>query len=145
MARSYTRTSLFGEFTGRVVGTTLGSANCATPTIANTAQVYDVAVTTGSTSLRATIGNRSDHGADLDLFVHNRTSTTSTSSSTRLLELGHGRQRASTRRRVLERPCNGDGERSPAAGRVVLGNVPVRTDANVLIGQGDVVIESVLL
>lgn len=34
VARSYTRTSLFGEFTGRVVGTSLGSANRATPTIA---------------------------------------------------------------------------------------------------------------
>jgi hypothetical protein len=30
-----------------------------------------------------------------------------------------------------------------AAGRVLLGNVQVRTDANVLIGQGDVVIQSV--
>lgn len=34
---------------------------------------------------------------------------------------------------------------APAAGRALLGNVQVRTDANVLIGQGDVVIESVLL
>jgi hypothetical protein len=49
------------------------------------------------------------------------------------------------RRRVLERPCNCDGERSPAAGRVLLGNVQVRTDGNVLIGPGDVVIQSVLL
>ena len=32
---------------------------------------------------------------------------------------------------------------APAAGRVLLGNVQVRTDTNVLIGQGDVVIQSV--
>ncbi len=32
---------------------------------------------------------------------------------------------------------------APAAGRVLFGNVQVRTDANVLIGSGDVVVESV--
>ena len=32
---------------------------------------------------------------------------------------------------------------APAAGRVLLGNVQVRTDANVLIGQGDVVVQAV--
>ena len=32
---------------------------------------------------------------------------------------------------------------APAAGRVLLGNVQVRTDANVLVGSGDVVIQSV--
>jgi hypothetical protein len=32
---------------------------------------------------------------------------------------------------------------APAAGRVLLGNVEVRTDANVLIGRGDVIVESV--
>jgi hypothetical protein len=31
----------------------------------------------------------------------------------------------------------------PAAGRVLLGNVQVRTDTNILIGQGDVVVQSV--
>jgi hypothetical protein len=31
----------------------------------------------------------------------------------------------------------------PAEGRVLLGNVQVRTDTNVLIGAGDVVVESV--
>jgi hypothetical protein len=33
---------------------------------------------------------------------------------------------------------------APATGRVLLGNVQVRTDTNVLIGQGDVVVESVV-
>ena len=32
---------------------------------------------------------------------------------------------------------------APAAGRVLLGNVLVLTDANVLVGSGDVVVESV--
>ena len=32
---------------------------------------------------------------------------------------------------------------APAAGRVLLGNVQVRTDTNVLIGSGDVIVQSV--
>jgi hypothetical protein len=32
---------------------------------------------------------------------------------------------------------------APAAGRVLLGNVQVRTDTNILIGQGDVIVQSV--
>jgi hypothetical protein len=32
---------------------------------------------------------------------------------------------------------------APAAGRVLLGNVQVRTDANILVGQGDVIVEAV--
>jgi hypothetical protein len=32
---------------------------------------------------------------------------------------------------------------APAAGRVLLGSVQVRTDANVLVGTGDVVVQSV--
>ena len=32
---------------------------------------------------------------------------------------------------------------APAAGRVLLGNVQVRTDANVLVGSGDVVVQRV--
>ena len=32
---------------------------------------------------------------------------------------------------------------APAAGRVLLGSVQVRTDGNVLIGSGDVVVSSV--
>ena len=33
---------------------------------------------------------------------------------------------------------------APAAGRVLLGNVQVRTDTNVLVGSGDVIVESVV-
>ena len=32
---------------------------------------------------------------------------------------------------------------APAAGRVLLGNVQVRTDTNVLVGSGDVIVQSV--
>jgi hypothetical protein len=32
---------------------------------------------------------------------------------------------------------------APDAGRVLLGNVEVRTDANILIGSGDVVVQGV--
>ena len=75
VARSYTATNLFGAFTGRMVGTTLGSARRGVFSIANLAQQqYPVSVTAGSTSLRATIGGTSDLAADLDLFVFNCTS-----------------------------------------------------------------------
>jgi Subtilase family/Bacterial pre-peptidase C-terminal domain len=75
VARSYTMTNLFGAFTGRAVGTTLGSAQRATPSIGvGVTQTYPIVVTAGSTSLRATIGGTSDAGADLDLYVDNCTS-----------------------------------------------------------------------
>ncbi len=32
---------------------------------------------------------------------------------------------------------------APAAGRVLLGNVQVRTDTNILVGQGDVIVQAV--
>ena len=32
---------------------------------------------------------------------------------------------------------------APASGRVLLGNVQVRTDTNVLVGSGDVIVSSV--
>jgi hypothetical protein len=32
---------------------------------------------------------------------------------------------------------------APAEGRVLYGNVEVRTDANVLVGRGDVIVETV--
>jgi hypothetical protein len=77
VARSYTITNGFGAFTGRAAGSTLGSANRMTPTIADgEQQVFDVVVTAGSSSLRATIGSPSDAAADLDLFVYNCTSGT---------------------------------------------------------------------
>jgi hypothetical protein len=74
IARSYTITNGFGAFTGRAAGTTLGSANRGTPTIAvGETQTFDVDVIAGSSSLRATIGGTSDAGADLDLYVYNCT------------------------------------------------------------------------
>jgi hypothetical protein len=75
VTQDVTLKNLFGTFTGRAVGTTLGSAKRAAPTIANAAvQTYDVDVTAGSTSLRATIGGTSDPAADLDLYVYRCTS-----------------------------------------------------------------------
>jgi subtilase family protein/pre-peptidase len=77
IARSYTIANGFGPFTGRAAGTTLGSANRLTPTIANLEQQqFQVTVTPGSASLRATIGGTSDPAADLDLFVFNCTTGT---------------------------------------------------------------------
>ena len=77
VARLYTLTNLFGAFTGRAVGSTLGSARRIVPTIGNLAQQqYPIVVTPGSTQLRVTIGGTSDPGADLDLFLFNCTSGT---------------------------------------------------------------------
>src|SRR5262249_49919446 len=77
IARSYTITNGFGAFTGRAVGTTLGSANPMRPTIAGGGQQQcDVVAPSGSSSLRATIGSPSAPAADLDLFVYNCTSGT---------------------------------------------------------------------
>jgi len=190
VARSYDITNLFGAFTGRAVGTGLGSAFRAVPTIANHAQqTYDVAVIAGSTSLRATIGSPSDPAADLDLFVYNCTSGTcvlagqsadgdSEESVTianpaaglwRVLVDGYSVPAGTTTYNYVDvfanpafgtvsvtdanalRPAGASwtvpgsitANAAPAAGRVLLGNVQVRTDANVLIGSGDVVIESV--
>ena len=70
IARSYTLTNLFGAFTGRAVGTTLGSAKRGVESIANQGVTqFDVDVAAGSTSLRATIGGTSDAAADLDLYI----------------------------------------------------------------------------
>lgn len=72
VARSYTLTNLFGAFTGRAVGTTLGSARVGPFSIDDLDfQQYPVQVTPGATSLRATIGSPSDPGADLDIYVYN--------------------------------------------------------------------------
>jgi Subtilase family len=190
VARSYTLTNLFGTFTGRAVGTTLGSALQAVPTIDNHAQQpRTVNVAPGSTSLRATIGGPSDPAADLDLFVYNCTSGT-------CVLAGQSADGDAEESVTIANPAAGawvvlvDGfsvpagkttynyvdvftnaafgsvsvtdanalrpsgsswtdpatvtvNAAPAAGRVLLGNVQVRTDANVLVGQGDVVIENV--
>jgi hypothetical protein len=190
IVHSYTATNLFGAFTGRMVGTTLGSAFRATPTIANLEQQqYFINVTAGSTSLRATIGGTSDPAADLDLFVFNCTTGT-------CIRAGQSADGDSEESVTIVNPAAGnwmvlvDGfavpagtttynyvdvfvnpafgsitmtdanalrsagsswtadatitaNAAPATGRVLLGNVQVRTDTNVLIGSGDVVVESV--
>jgi subtilisin family serine protease len=77
IARSYTMTNSFSSFTGRAVGSTFGSAVRATRTISTgQQQSFLVQVAAGTTSLRATINNPSDPGADLDLYVFNCTSGT---------------------------------------------------------------------
>ena len=190
VARSYTITNQLGAFTGRGVGTALGSAFRATPSIAHLAQnVTFVTVTAGSTSLRATIGSPSDPAADLDLFVFNCTTGT-------CVQAGSNADGDSEESVTIANPAAGawavlvDGfnvpagtttysyvdvfantafgnvsvtdanalrpsgaswtvpgsvtaNAAPAAGRVLLGNVQVRTDANVLVGSGDVVVQSV--
>ena len=190
IARSYTLANQFGAFTGRAVGTTLGSAFRDRPTIANLAQQQRVvAVTAGTTSLRATIGNPSDPAADLDLFVFNCTTGP-------CVLAGQSADGDSEESVTIPNPAAGnwvvlvDGFAVPAgttaydyvdvftnpafgsvsvtdanalrpagaswtvpgsvtanagpdAGRVLLGNVQVRTDTNILIGQGDVIVQSV--
>jgi hypothetical protein len=190
VARSYTLTNLFGAFTGRAVGTTLGSAFRDRPTIANLAQQqYPVVVTAGSTSLRATIGNPSDPAADLDLFVFNCTTgscalagqsadgdseesvtiANPAAGTWVVLVDGFAVPTGSTQYDYVDvfvnpafgsvsvtdanalRPAGSSwtvpgsvtANAAPATGRVLLGNVQVRTDANVLIGQGDVVVQTV--
>ncbi|MDQ1739746.1 MAG: hypothetical protein QOE53_1398, partial [Pseudonocardiales bacterium] len=190
VARSYTLTNVFGAFTGRAVGTTLGSAKILTPTIAGGAQQQrGVTVAAGSTSLRATIGHTSDPGADLDLFVYNCTSGTcvlagqsadgdSEESVTIAnpaaglwvtLVDGYAVPAGSTTFNyvdVFTNPAFGSvavtdsnavrpaaaswtvpatvtANAAPAAGRALLGNVQVRTDTNVLVGSGDVIVQSV--
>ena len=190
VARSYTLLNQFGAFTGRAVGTTLGSARRGTFSIANLAtQQYPVVVTAGSTSLRATIGGTSDTAADLDLYVFNCT----TGSCVLAGQSADGDSEESV---TIANPAVGtwvvvvDGfsvpagtttykyvdvfvnpafgsvsitdanalrpsgsswtvpgsvtaNAAPAAGRVLLGAVQVRTDTNVLVGSGEVVVESV--
>ena len=191
VARSYTITNLLGAFTGRAVGTNMGSAFVSTPTIAHHAvQEYFVTVPAGATSLRATIGSPSDPAADLDLFVFNCTSGS-------CVQAGSNADGDSEESVTINNPAAGqwkvvvDGfavpagtttynyvdvfftssplgvvsvtdanalrpagavwtvpgtvtaNAAPGADRVLLGQVEVRTDANVLVGSGNVIIESV--
>jgi hypothetical protein len=188
--RSYTLTNLFGAFTGRATGTTLGSARRGPFTIGNhEQQAYDLTVTPGSTQLRATIGGASDPRADLDLFLFNCTSGTCVAAGQsadgdseesvtvanpaagawRVLVDGFSVPAGSTSYDYVdvftnpafgavtvtdanaERasgaswtvPATVTGNAVPAAGRVLLGNVQAVTDADVVIGRGDVVIEQI--
>jgi subtilase family protein len=190
IARSYTLTNLFGAFTGRAVGTTLGSARTGVFSIANLAQQqYQTTVTAGSTSFRATIGGTSDPAADLDLFVFNCTAgpcvlagqsadgdseesvtiANPAAGTWVVLIDGFAVPAGTTTYNYVDvfvnpafgsvsvtdanalRPSGGSwtvpgsvvANAAPASGRVLLGNVQVRTDTNVLVGQGDVIVQNV--
>lgn len=190
IGRSYTITNTLGAFTGRAVGTALGSAQLDTPTIAHQAQqTFDVSVPAGTTQLRAAIGSPSDPGADLDLFVFNCTTGT-------CVQAGYSADGDSEESVAITNPAAGvwrvlvDGYSVPAGtttykyvdvfahasfgtisitdanalrsagdswvvpgtvtanaapiqGRVLYGNVQVRTDTNVLVGSADVVVQAV--
>jgi hypothetical protein len=190
VARAYTLTNIFGAFTGRAVGTALGSAARAKPTIANLAQQqFVISVMAGSTSLRVTIGGTSDPGADLDLLLFNCTTGTcvlagqsadgdseesvtvvSPAAGTWVaLVDGYSIPAGKTEYNYIDifanpafgaiavtdanalRPVGSSwnvpaavtANAAPAAGRVLFGNVQVRTDANILVGSGDVIVQSV--
>ena len=71
VSRSYTLTNLFGAFTGRAVGSELGSARAERSSVGQAAtKEYLVSVDEGSTALTVRIGNPADLKADLDLFVY---------------------------------------------------------------------------
>jgi hypothetical protein len=191
VSRSYTLTNQFGAFTGRAVGTNMGSAFRATPSIAHLAlQEYEVSVPAGTSSLRATIGSPSDPAADLDLFVYNCTTgtcvlagqnadgdseesvtiATPAAGTWKVVVDGFSVPAGNTTYKYIDvyfktaplgsisitdanalRPAGSSwtvpgsvtANGSPGAGRVLYGNVEVRTDTNVLVGIGDVIVESV--
>jgi hypothetical protein len=190
IARSYEITNLFGDFTGRAVGTALGSAFLDTPTIAHHAQQqFPITVGAGATSLRVTIGSPDDPAADLDLFLFNCTSGTCVQAASSAdgdseesvtvgtpaaglwiaLVDGFNVPAGTTTYEYVDvfanpafgsvsvtdanalRPAGSSwivpgsvtANAAAGAGRVLLGNVQVRTDTNVLIGSGDVIVEAV--
>jgi subtilisin family serine protease len=69
--QTFSFTNRFGAFTGNAVGTALGSAEAVQATIAagGAQQQYPLTVPAGSTQVAARIGNASDKGADLDLYL----------------------------------------------------------------------------
>jgi hypothetical protein len=82
--RSYDLHNNFASFTGRAVGSPLGSARKGVFTIANHAQqTYTTTIPAGTTSFRATIGSPSDAAADLDLFVYQCSDATCTTRTLR--------------------------------------------------------------
>jgi hypothetical protein len=196
VARSYTATNLFGPFTGRMVGTSMGSARRGVESIAHHAvDTFHTTIPAGTATFRATIGSPSDPAADLDLFLYRcATEATPTSACTPSGSNADGDSEESV---TVNNPAAGlwrvevDGFNVPAvtttynyidvfhttapqgtisvtdanalrpagaswtvpgtvtanvvpgAGRVLYGNVQVRTDTNVLVGQNDVIVESV--
>ena len=188
VARSYEITNIQGAFTGRAVGTALGSASIDTPSIGHhELQAFEVVVPAGASSLRATIGNTSDPAADLDLFVLNPVGAVAGQSADgdseesvtlanpaagtwTILVDGYSVPSGSTDYDYIDvfltttpmgaiditdanalRPAGSTwtvpgsvtATVAPAAGRVLYGNVEVRTDTLVLVGRGDVIVEEV--
>jgi Subtilase family/Bacterial pre-peptidase C-terminal domain len=191
VSRSYTLTNQFGAFTGRAVGTNLGSAFIPSPnpTIAHLAQqTYQLTIPAGGgTSLRATIGSPSDPAADLDLFVFRPNGTLAGQSADgdseesvtianpvagtwTILVDGFSVPAGTTSYKYIDvffktpsfgtisitdanalRPSGSSwtvpgsvtAAEAPASGRVLYGNVEVRTDSNILVGLGDVIVQSV--
>jgi hypothetical protein len=191
VARSYTLTNLYGAFTGRAVGTSLGSARIGKPTIDNLAQQqFPISVTSGSTSLRVTIGGTSDLGADLDLYLYNcatgscvlagqsadgdseESVTIANPAAGTWVALvdGYSVPAGKTEYNYIDvfinsafgsiavadanalrpagsawiAPATVTAAVAPAAGRVLFGNVQVRTDGNILVGSGDVIVQTVV-
>jgi subtilisin family serine protease len=190
ISRSYTLTNNLGAFTGRAVGTNLGSAFMPSPnpTIGNLQQqTYHVEIPAGATSLRATIGSPSDPAADLDLYVFRPNGTLAGQSAdgdseesvtignpvagtwTILID-GFSVPAGTTSYKYIDvffktprfgsialtdsnslRPSGSSwtvpgvvtANEAPASGRVLYGNVEVRTDTNILVGSGDVIVQNV--
>jgi hypothetical protein len=190
VARSYTLTNIFGPFTGRAVGTSLGSARVGPFTIAHLAQQqYQTVIPAGATQFRATIGSPSDPGADLDLFVfrcnpgcvlvgqsadgdseESVTLTNPIAATYVVLVDGFDVPAGTTSYNYIDvftktpsfgavavtdanalRPAGASwtvpgavtANEAPAAGRVLAGTVEVRTDTNVLVGSGQVIVQNV--
>jgi hypothetical protein len=188
--REYTITNLFGAFTGRAVGTDLGSARLGRFTIAHhEMQQYDTTIPAGATRFRATIGNPSDQAADLDLFVFRCTPTCvlvaqsadgdSEESVTinnpapglwRVVVDGFDVPAGTTQYDYVDvfnkvppfgtitiddadalRPAGSTWtvtatilvNEAPAEGRVLLGNIEVRTEENLVIGSANVIVRDV--
>ncbi len=190
VARNYTLTNIYGQFTGRGVGTALGSAYIDTPTIAHgTTQSFNVTVPAGATALRATIGSPSDPAADLDLLVYNCvagpcvlagsqadgdseesvTIASPAAGAWRVDVEGYSVPAGTTTYKYIDvissaafgtisvtdanavRPAGAawvvpatvTATVAPPAGRVLYGTVQVRTDTNILVGQGEVIVQNV--
>lgn len=188
--RQYTVQNRFGPFTGRAVGTSLGSARVATPTISDGEQrQFPVTVPDGATQLTARIGNPADTAADLDLHLFDCTSgscvqaavgadddseeqvtvTDPAAGQWMVLVSGYSVPAGSTTYSYLDvfsgpsfgslevddadtlRPAGAEWtvdatltpSAAPAEGRVLLGHVEVRTDEDVLVGTGEVIIDDV--
>jgi hypothetical protein len=190
VARSYTLTNVFGSFTGRAVGTALGSARVGPFTIAHLAtQQYQTVIPAGTSQFRATIGSPSDPAADLDLFVfrcnpgcvlvgqsadgdseESVTLNSPIAATYIVLVDGFDVPAGTTSYSYIDvftkspsfgsvavtdanalRPAGSSwtvpgtvtANEAPAAGRVLAGTVEVRTDTNLLVGSGDVIVQSV--